>query len=90
MEHTPTPWSAENSALCDVIYAKDTSGHDRRICEMIGPDAAANAAHIAKCVNSHLTLVAALEACFSELCHINDNQELIDMVDNALQHAKEE
>lgn len=40
-------WEYHNSGCCDAVYAKDSLGADRRICEMIGPDGPANARLVA-------------------------------------------
>lgn len=41
-KHTPGPWTNENSGLHDVVYARDSLGADRRICELIGPQGVEN------------------------------------------------
>ncbi len=60
-EPTKLPWETHNSGNIDCIYAKDTIGADRRICEMIGPDATANAKLIVRAVNCHADLLAAVK-----------------------------
>lgn len=47
VKHTPGPWTPDNSAFCECVYAKDSLGADRRICEMIGPHQKANSKLIA-------------------------------------------
>jgi hypothetical protein len=47
VSHTPGPWEYANSGLVDVVYAKDSVGADRRVCELIGPDGVANGLLIA-------------------------------------------
>ena len=47
MPPTPGPWTAENSGLLDIVYALDSAGEVRRICELIGPNTSENARLIA-------------------------------------------
>jgi hypothetical protein len=58
--NTTLPWEYANSGTIDVIYAKDSLGSDRRVCEMIGPNGEGNAELIVRAVNCHEEL---LEAC---------------------------
>jgi hypothetical protein len=46
-EHTPGPWTAENSGLVDTIFATDRLGEVRCIAELIGPHIEANGRLIA-------------------------------------------
>jgi hypothetical protein len=97
MEHTPTPWRANNFRQDNIDHpacAVWTEDGENFICSTRAPEGAKkgapstrqahiNAIHIARCVNSHDALVAALEWALSQ---IDDDLDLDTQA--ALEHAR--
>ena len=71
MKHAKTPWYYEQDGGAPYLVGND--GYDR-VVEGVGKPITANAnlRHIAKCVNAHDALVAALESTTRQLEDAND------------------